>query len=81
MVGKLAVSLYWMWRKNAIIHRLCSSVRTRKSLDSSMVWSKSPPTLLSREFEVVIMAERAIGKMVGSDRVPPERLHANLCWR
>src|SRR4030088_2203977 len=33
---------------------------------------------LSREFEVVIMVERAIGEMVGSDRVPPERLHANL---
>jgi quinol-cytochrome oxidoreductase complex cytochrome b subunit len=36
---------------------------------------------VSREFEVVIMVERAIGEMVGSDRVPPERLHANLCRR
>jgi hypothetical protein len=36
---------------------------------------------LTREFEVVIMVERAIGEMVGSDRVPPERLHANLCRR
>jgi len=48
--------------------------------------SKSPPTdwasrSLSREFEVVIMVERAIGEMVGSDRIPPERLHANLSRR
>jgi transposase len=37
MARKLAVSLYWMWRKDSITHRLCSSVRTRESLDSSMV--------------------------------------------
>jgi len=27
------------------------------------------------------MVERAIGEMVGSDRIPPERLHANLSRR
>ena len=27
------------------------------------------------------LVERAIGEMVGSDRIPPERLHANLCRR
>jgi hypothetical protein len=84
---KLAVSLYWMWRKGfdlptdfavrfargkACIRPWCEV--NHRPLD----WASRS---LSREFEVVIMVERAIGEMVGSDRIPPERLHANLSRR
>jgi hypothetical protein len=36
------------------------------------------PLPYSGEFEIVIMVDGAIGEMVGSDRVPPERLDASL---
>jgi len=50
--------------RNAIISRLPWCEVNHRPLD----WASRS---LSREFEVVIMVERAIGEMVGSDRVRP----------
>ena len=86
MARKLAVSLYWMWRKDMTINRF--EVRFARGRAWLRPWCEVnhrpldwASRSLSREFEVVIMVERAIGEMVGSDRVPPERLHASLRHR
>ncbi|WP_157467931.1 transposase, partial [Edaphobacter aggregans] len=87
MARKLAVSLYWMWRKECD-YQQNFAVRFARGRAWIRPWCEVNhrpldwvSRSLSREFEVVIMVERAIGEMVGSDRIPPERLHANLCRR
>ena len=42
MARKLAVHLYWMWRRVGITASLKSSVRTRERPEIAMVRSKSP---------------------------------------
>ena len=41
--AKLAVELYWMWRRAGTTTKCKSSVRTRESPEIAMVCSKSPP--------------------------------------
>jgi transposase len=42
MARRLAVTLYWMWRKGWSYEQLKSSVRTRASSEQAMVCSKAP---------------------------------------
>jgi hypothetical protein len=42
MARRLAVRLYWMWRKRWDYEQLKSSVRTRDSPDIAMVCSRTP---------------------------------------
>ncbi|MGA9306936.1 MAG: IS110 family transposase [Candidatus Sulfotelmatobacter sp.] len=63
MARRLAVALYWMWRKGWNYEQSKSSVRTRASSDQAMVSNRTPsnrvgsPLLFTEEFEVVIMIE------------------------
>ena len=84
MARRLAISLYWMWRKGYDYQQSLQfgSHAGEPGLQPWCEVNHRPldwaSRSLTRKFEVVIMVERAIGEMVGSDRVPPERLHASL---
>jgi len=61
MARRLAVRLYWMWRKPWDYEQLKSSVRTRDSPEQALVCNRTPsnrlgsPLPLAGEFELAIM--------------------------
>ncbi len=74
MARKLAVSLYWMWRKRMEL-RANEKVRFARGAARNRPWCEvdhrrldwASRSLLQREFEVVIMIDVVTGEMVGSD--------------
>jgi hypothetical protein len=86
MARRVAVGLYWMWRKQwdyQQVVKFGSHVGTARvtpwwAIDHRVVdWaSRSHPS--GGSSNLVIMIEVAIEEMVGSDRSPPERLRASL---